>query len=107
MDIISAIYQWLIILFVAILPMALNIDAVRRLRRSQAPDNRPAWRHRAACAGAASNILVYSLPLTLLVQKMYLYSDQVFFAMNVLFVISVGLALVGPIYVRPQLLVGV
>jgi hypothetical protein len=45
--------------------------------------------------------------LLFLAQKINSHLNQIYFAMTVLFVVSVGVAVVGPIYVRPQLLIGV
>jgi hypothetical protein len=110
-EIISAIFQWTAIIVVAFLPIVLDLDAVRRLRRSLTADSRASWRHRAAYLGAGSNILVYGLPITLLVHNIIVNSpwdpDLIFVAMTILSVLSIGSAIVGPKYVRPQLIIGV
>lgn len=110
-DIISAIIQWTVVIAVAFLPIALDVDAIRRLRKSPAADGKASWRHRAAYVGAASNVCVYGLPITLLVHNIIVNtpwdSDPVYAAMTVLVVLSIVLAIVGPKYVRPQLIIGV
>jgi len=110
-QIISAIIQWTVIIALAFLPIVFDADAVRRLRRSPAADSRASWRHRAAYVGAASNILVFSLPIMLLVHNIIVNSpwdsDPIYVAMTVLVVLSILLAIVGPKYVRPQLIIGV
>ena len=110
-EVISAIIQWTVIIAVAVLPVVLDVDAVRRLRRSPTADSRASWRHRAAYVGAASNIFVYGLPITLLIHNIIVNSpwdsDPIYVAMTVLFVLSIGLAIVGPKFVRPQLIIGV
>jgi len=110
-EIISAIIQWTVIIGMAFLPIVLDVDAVRRLRRTPDSDSRASWRHRAAYVGAASNILVFGLPITLLVRNIIVNSpwdsDPIYVAMTVLVVLSILLAIVGPKYVRPQLIIGV
>ena len=110
-EVISAITQWTLLIVVAVLPIALDVDAVRRLRRSPTADSRAPWRHRAAYVGATSNLFVYGLPIALVIHNMIVntpwVSDPIYVAMTVLFVLSIVLAIVGPIYVRPQLIIGV
>lgn len=110
MEIIFAIIQWAMIIVVAFLPIALDVDAVRRLRRSSAADSTSPWRHRAAYVGVGSNIFVFGLPITLLVHNIIVNSpwdsDPIYSAMAVLVALSIVLAVVGPKYVRPQLTIG-
>jgi len=110
-EVVSATIQWALILVVAVLPIVLNVDAVRRLRRSTVVGNRFSWRRRAAYVGAASNVFVYALPVTLLIHNVIVNApwdwDPVQDAMVVLFLLSIVLAIVGPKNVRPQLIIGV
>ena len=110
-ELISAAIQWILILAVAVLPIVLNVDAVRRLRRSASTDKGPAWRRRAAYGGVGCNVLVYALPVTLLIHNVIVTapwdSDPFQDAIVALVVLSIGLAIVGPRYVRPQLIIGV
>jgi hypothetical protein len=108
---VSAIIQWALILVVAVLPIVLNVDAVRRMRRSAVVGSRFSWRRLAAYVGAASNGFVYVLPVTLLIHNMIVNapwdSDPVQDAMVALTLLSIVLAIVGPKNVRPQLIIGV
>ncbi len=111
-EIISAIFQWTWVLLAAVLPIALDIDVVRRLRRSRAVDSNASWRQRAAYVGAASNVLVFALPITFLIHNVMVtapwwdwrpFQD----ALVAAFALSIALAIVGPKYVRAQLTIGV
>ena len=107
---VSAIIQWALILVVAVLPIVLNVDAIRRLRRSTVVGNRFSWR-RAAYVGAASNVFLYTLPITLLIHNVIVNApwdwNPVQYAMVAMFLLSIVLAIVGPKNVRPQLIIGV
>ncbi len=111
-EIISAIAQWIMVLMVAVLPIALNVDAVRRLMRSPVVPGGSALPQRAAYIGAASNLLVYALPVLLLIHNIRNFdvpwSWQPFeYTMLALTALSVAAALIGPQYVRPQLIIAV
>lgn len=110
-EVISAIIQWVVVLVVATLPIVLNVDAARRLRRSVAVGNEFSWSQRAAYVGAVSNVLVYVLPLALLIHNIIVNdpwdSDPFFDAMLAFVLLSIVLAIVGPKNVRAQLLIGV
>jgi hypothetical protein len=110
-EVVSAIIQWALILVVAIFPIVLNVDAVRRLRRSTVIGNSVSWRRRAAHVGAASNVFLYALPVALLIHNVIVNApwdwDPVQDAMVALFLLSIVLAIVGPKNVRPQLIIGV
>lgn len=109
-EIVVAIIQCIVTLVVAVLPIVLDVHAVRRLRRSAVADNRFSWRRRAAYLGAASNVLVYALPVTLLIHNVIVNapwdSDPVQDALVALVPLSIVLAIVGPKNVRLQLLIG-
>jgi hypothetical protein len=102
----SAIIQWGTVLAVAVLPIALVVDAVRRLWRSNG-----SWRERSAYVGAASSLFVYSLPVLLLIHNMFVISSApwrsapIQYAMNAFVVLSMVLAIVGPKNVRAQLII--
>jgi hypothetical protein len=102
----SAIIQWGIVLVVAILPIALVVDAVRRLRRSNV-----SWRQWSAYVGAVSSLSVYALPVLLLIHNMLVISSApwrsgpTLYAICALVVLSIVLAIVGPKHVRPQLII--
>lgn len=110
-EVVSAIIQWSLILAVAVLPIVLNVDAVRRLRRSTVVGDGVFWRRRAAYVGAASNVFLYALPVTLLIHNVIVNAPwdwgPVQDAMVALFLLSIVLAIVGPKNVRPQLIIGV
>ena len=110
-EVVSAIIQWALVLVVAIFPIALNVDAVRRLRRSTVVGERFSWRRRAAYVGAASNVFLYALPITLLIHNVIVNApwdwNPVQDALVALFLLSIVLAVVGPKNVRPQLIIGV
>ena len=110
-EIVSAIIQWTLILVVAVLPIVLDVDAVRRLRRSVVVENRFSWRRRAAYLGTVSNVFVYVLPVTLLIHNVIVnapwYSDPFQDALVALVLLSIALAIIGPKNVRPQLIIGV
>jgi hypothetical protein len=108
---ISAILQWTVILVGVALPVVLDADAVRRLRKSPVFDSRASWRKRAGYLGAASNTLVYALPIALLIHNVvtvhFWDSERFTAAFAALFVLSMALAVAAPRYVRPQLIIGV
>src|SRR6267154_863349 len=110
-EVVSAVIQWAMILVVAVLPIVLDVDALRRLRRSAVVDNKFSWRRRAAYLGTASNVFVYALPVTLLIHNVIVNapwdSDPVQDAVVALVLLSIVLAIVGPKNVRPQLIIGV
>jgi hypothetical protein len=110
-EVISVLIEWTVIITVAILPIVLDVDALRRLTRSPTADSRASWGHRAAYVGTASNIFVYGLPITLLIHNIIVNSPwdsgPIYDAMTALFVLSMVLAIVGPKHVRAQLIIGV
>ena len=108
--IVSAAIQRIFVLVVAVLPIVLNVDAVRRLRRSTLAGNGLVWQRRAAYAGACCNAFVYALPLALLIHNVIVItpwdSDPIQDAIFAFFLLSIILAIVGPAYVRLQLIIG-
>jgi hypothetical protein len=106
-----AIIQWATVLVVAVLPLALLVDAVRRLWRASVVGSNASWRQRSAYVGAASSLFVYALPVMLLIHNMFVISNApwrsalIQYAMNAFVVLSVVLAIVGPKNVRPQLII--
>ena len=108
-DIISGVIQFGMVLVFAVFPIILDVDALRRLRRSSVVDNKLSWRRRAAYLGAASNVFVYALPVTLLIHNVVVNapwdSDPFQDALVSLVLLSILLAILGPKNVRPQLII--
>jgi hypothetical protein len=117
-EVISAIFQWLLMLAAATSPIVLNVWAWIRLRRSPVPDTGATWQRRLACLGLASSSLAYALPLTALIRNSTLMNsghpvdgkDLVSWRlvqniMTASVVLSLILAVFSPKYVRIQLFV--
>jgi hypothetical protein len=107
----SAIIQWATVLVVAVLPVALVVDAVRRLWRAPVLGSNASWRQWSAYVGAASSLFVFTLPVMLLIHNMFVSSNAPWrwepfqYAMTACVVLSIALAVVGPKNVRPQLMI--
>jgi hypothetical protein len=116
-EVISAIFQWVFILAAATSPIVLNLWAWMRLRRPPVPEIGPPWQRRVAYLSFTINFFAYVLPLAALIRNSglldsgrALQADELVdwrLLQDVLIAsvaLSVGLAALGPKYVRIQLI---
>lgn len=105
----SSAMQWIVILVVAILPLVLTLDALRRLKRAPVAGSKDVLRKRAAYFAAGSNVLAYALPIVLLVHNVKVNApwdwEPFQYALIALGLLSIALGVCAPRNVRPQLLI--